>query len=154
MLMLRRIAGRVAAGVAALLVTLAGLGLAAGLALDHLDSEPAAGWARSSGDDALWMGCIWAQGAYTPAQFRLLTGRIRDSGISDVYVFVGQMDSDGYLDPGRYAGARSFLASFRSALPRVRVSAWISGVLGGGSGGTIALASGVLDAGVPHRGRP
>jgi hypothetical protein len=53
-------------------------------------------------------------------------------------VFVGQMSSDGQLNPGKYAKAGPFLAAFHKALPRVRVSAWVSGVLGGGN---ISLAS-------------
>ncbi len=134
----RRIALRVTAGVAALLTVVLAASLAAGLVLSRMDSGPEAAWARSSGHDALWMGRIWAQGEYTPAQFRQMAGRISDSGISDVYVFVGQMSADGYLDPARYADARSFLAAFRAALPRVRVSAWMSGVLGSGD---INLAS-------------
>jgi hypothetical protein len=124
---------RVAAGLAALLAVLLAASLSAGVEMSRMDSGPEAAWARSSGHDALWMGRIWAQGEYTPAQFRQMVGRISGSGISDVYVFVGQMSPDGYLDPARYAGARSFLAAFRAALPRVRVSAWMSGVLGSGN---------------------
>lgn len=136
--MLRRIGLRVAAGAAAVLALLTAACLGTGLALTRLDSGPAAAWARSSGNDALWMGRIWAQGDDTRAQFAQMASRIRDSGISDVYVFVGQMSPDGHLDPRRYAGAGPFLAAFHTALPRVRVSAWMSGVLGGGN---ISLAS-------------
>jgi hypothetical protein len=138
MLMLRRIAVRVAAGAAAVLAVLVLASLAAGLELMRLDSGPEAAWARSSGHDALWMGRIWAEGDYTSAQFGQMAGRIRDSGISDVYVFVGQMSPDGHLDPRKYADAGRFLGAFHRALPRVRVSAWMSGVLGGGN---ISLAS-------------
>jgi hypothetical protein len=131
--MLRRIGLRAAAGAAALLAVVVVASLTAGLELMHLDSGAAAAWARSSGNDALWMGRIWAEGDYTSAQFGQMAGRIRDSGISDVYVFVGQMSQDGHLDPGKYAKAGRFLAAFHRALPRVRVSAWMSGVLGGGN---------------------
>jgi len=129
---------RVGAALAALLTVLIAAALAGGLELSRIDGGPEATWARSSGHDALWMGRIWAQGEYSPAQLDQLTGRIRDSGISDVYVFVGQMSPDGHLDPVRYARARQFLAAFRSGLPQVRVSAWMSGVLGSGN---ISLAS-------------
>lgn len=138
MLVLRRIALRVAAAAAAALAVLVVTGLAGGLELMRLDGGPAAGWARSSGNDALWMGRLWAEGKYTSGQFGQLAGRIRDSGISDVYVFVGQLSPDGRLDGRKYAGAGPFLAAFHRALPRVRVSAWMSGVLGGGN---ISLAS-------------
>lgn len=134
----RRIALRAVAGLAALLTLVVAASLAAGLELSRLDSGPEAAWARPSGHDALWMGRIWAQGEYTKAQFAQMAGLIRDSGISDVYVFAGQMSPDGHLDPARYARAGSFLAAFRAALPRVRVSAWMSGVLGSGN---ISLAS-------------
>jgi hypothetical protein len=134
----RRIVLRVTAVLAALLALVLAASLAAGLELSRMDSGPEAAWARSSGHDALWMGRIWAQGEYTPAQFAQMTARLRDSGLSDVYVFVGQMSADGHLDPGKYADARSFLAAFGKALPRVRVSAWMSGVLGSGN---ISLAS-------------
>jgi hypothetical protein len=134
----RRIVLRVGAALGAVLAVILAASLLAGLELSRMDSGPEAAWARSSGHDALWMGRIWAQGEYTPAQFAQMTARIRDSGISDVYVFVGQMSADGHLDPGKYADAGSFLAAFRRVLPRVRVSAWMSGVLGSGN---ISLAS-------------
>jgi hypothetical protein len=134
----RRIALRLAAALAALVAVLLAVSLAAGLELARMDSGPEAAWARSSGHDALWMGRIWAQGDYTRAQFAQMTSQIKDSGISDVYVFAGQMGADGHLDPARYAEARPFLAAFRAALPQVRVSAWMSGVLGPGN---ISLAS-------------
>ena len=124
---------RVGAVLAALLAAAATAGLAAGLLLAHLNGGPTAGWARSSGHDALWMGRIWAQGAYTRADLEQLAGHVNSSGISEVWVFAGQMDADGHLNPARYADARSFLAAFHAAVPRVRVSAWISGVLGPGS---------------------
>src|SRR5215472_9636462 len=79
----RRIALRVAAAAAALLVVVIAAGLAAGLDLSRTDGGPKAAWAKSSGHDALWMGRIWAQNEYTPAQLRQLADRIRHSGISD-----------------------------------------------------------------------
>lgn len=128
-----RLAARAGAALASALALTLLAGLGAGLALAHAGSGPAAGWARSSGRDALWMGRVWAEGDYSRASFDAMTGRLRDSGVSDVYVFVGQMNARGHLDPARYAGARAFLAAFHAALPRIRVSAWLSGVLGGGN---------------------
>jgi hypothetical protein len=129
----RRLAARAGAVLAAALAVAVLGGLASGLVLAHADSGPVAGWARSSGHDALWMGRVWAEGDYSRAGFDALTAHLRDSGISDVYVFAGQMDARGHLDPAKYARARSFLAAFRAALPRIRVFAWLSGVLGGGN---------------------
>jgi hypothetical protein len=102
----RRIALRIAVVATAVLAVTAGA-----LELMRLDSGPVAGWARSSGNDALWMGRIWAEGDYTSAQFGQMADRIRDSGISDVYVFVGQMSPDGHLDHRTYADAAPSLAA-------------------------------------------
>jgi hypothetical protein len=152
----RRLAARAGAAVAAVAaVAVIGV-LASGLLLAHTDDGPAAGWARSTGHDALWMGRIWAEGGYTRADFDRLTGHLRDSGVSDVYVFAGQLDSRGHLGQGRYAGARAFLAAFHAALPRIRVSAWLSGVIGPGNlslarpatrGAIVATAGTLLRAG-------
>jgi hypothetical protein len=133
-----KLAVRAGAALAAVATVAVAASLTAGLSLAHLDRGAAAGWARSSGHDALWMGRIWATGTYTRADLDLMAARLRDSGISDVYVFAGQLNAGGQLDPAGYADARSFLAAFRAALPRVQVSAWISGVLGRGH---ISLAS-------------
>jgi hypothetical protein len=134
----RRLAARAGAAVAAVAAAAVIAVVASGLLLAHIDGGPTAGWARSTGHDALWMGKIWAGGSYTRADFDQLTGHLRDSGVSDVYVFAGQMDSRGHLDPAGYARARSFLTAFHAALPRIRVSAWLSGVVGPGH---ISLAS-------------
>jgi hypothetical protein len=128
----RRLAARAGAAVAAVAAVAVIAVLASGLLLAHIDGGPTAGWARSTGHDALWMGRIWAEGSYTRADFDQLTGHLRDSGVSDVYVFAGQLDSRGQLGPAAYDRVRSFLAAFHAALPRIRVSAWLSGVLGPG----------------------
>jgi len=104
----------------------------AGLLLGHADGGPVAADARSTGHDALWMGHAWLEGRRSPADLRLLASRIRGSGISDVYLFAGGLDSAGRLAPAGYARAGTFLASFRSACPGVRVSAWLGGVTGPG----------------------
>ena len=129
-------AGRwLAVRAAALLAIIVALATAAGFALQREDSGPAAGWARSSGHDALWMGHAWVTagpGGRSEADLSTLAARIRASGIRDVYVRVGPLDDTGRLDPARYRGAGGFLTRFRTALPQVRVSAWIGGVTGAG----------------------
>jgi len=148
----RWIALRAAAALAALLVVI----LIAGFLIGHQASGPTAAWARSTGQDALWMGHAWVDGGHSQADLGRLAARIRPSGIRDVYVFAGQLDARGRLSPAQYPGARTFLASFRAALPHVRVSAWLGGVLGGGHislgdaatrGSIVAVASAVLRAG-------
>lgn len=126
---LRTAARWTAAVLASVLALTLILTVGAGWLLTRAGNGPTAPWARSSGHDAVWLGRIWTRGDYTPAQFRALVHRISDSGISDVYVFTGQLDEDGYLDPAAYDHAGPFLAAFRAALPRVRVSAWLSGVV-------------------------
>jgi hypothetical protein len=126
---LRRVARWTATGLAALLALTLILTVGTGWLLMRASNGHAAAWARSRGNDAVWLGRIWAQGDYTPAQFRALVHRVGDSGISDVYLFTGQLDENGHLNPAAYDHAGPFLAAFRAALPHVQVSAWLSGVV-------------------------
>ncbi len=136
---------RVAAAVAATAIVL----LVGGFLLGHQASGPSAAWAKSGGQDALWLGHGWlagpgAGGAGSGSGGRdgsggdgggglaALTARIRGSGVSDVYVLAGQLSAGGQLDPSQYAGAAAFLRSFHAALPHVRVCAWLNGTVGQG----------------------
>ena len=139
---------RVAAVVAATAIVL----FVGGFLLGHQASGPAAAWAKSSGQDALWLGHGWLAGpgaggggsgsggsgsggsdTYAGDGGRglaALTARIRGSGVSDVYVLAGQLSAGGQLDPSQYAGAAAFLRSFHAALPHVRLCAWLNGTVG------------------------
>ena len=143
---------RVAAAVAATAIVL----VVGGFLLGHQASGPAAAWAKSSGQDALWLDHGWLAGPGAGAGgaaggsgsggrdsygggggdggggLAALTARIRGSGVSDVYVLAGQLSAGGQLDPSQYAGAAAFLRSFHAALPHVRVSAWLNGTVGQG----------------------
>jgi len=146
---------RVAAVVAATAIVL----FVGGFLLGHQASGPAAAWAKSSGQDALWLGHGWLAGPDAGAGgagagsgsggrdsyggnggnggnggggLAALTARIRGSGVSDVYVLAGQLSAGGQLDPSQYAGAAAFLRSFHAALPHVRVCAWLNGTVGQG----------------------
>ena len=143
---------RVAAAVAATAIVL----FVGGFLLGHQASGPAAAWAKSSGQDALWLDHGWLAGPGAGAGgaaggsgsggrdsygggggdggggLAALTARIRGSGVSDVYVLAGQLSGDGQLDPSQYAGAAAFLRSFHAALPHVRVCAWLNGTVGQG----------------------
>jgi len=114
---------RVAAAVAAIVVML----LLAGFLLARQAGGPSAGWARSGGDDAVWVvpGPLPAGGGAAA-----LAGRIRASGIGEVYVLAGRFGPRGNL-AGPPAAAGGLLASLRAALPRVRVYAWLAGTAGG-----------------------
>ena len=146
---------RVAAAVAATAIVL----FVGGFLIGHQASGPAAAWAKSSGQDALWLGHGWLAGPDAGAGgagagsgsggrdsyggnggnggnggggLAALTARIRGSGVSDVYVLAGQLSAGGQLDPSQYAGAAAFLRSFHAALPHVRVCAWLNGTVGQG----------------------
>lgn len=125
-----------AAAAAAAIVIMVTIG---GFLLSRQASGPAAPWAKSTGHDGLWLGHAWLDGGTGgqagqrgPGTLTALAGRIRTSGITDVYVQAGPLDGTGRLDPAQYAGAPAFLASFRAALPHVRVSAWLGGNAGPG----------------------
>ena len=141
---------RVAAAVAATAIVL----FVGGFLIGHQAGGPAAAWAKSSGQDALWLGHGWLAGpgaggggsgsggsgsggsdTYAGDGGRglaALTARIRGSGVSDVYVLAGQLSAGGQLDPSQYAGAAAFLRSFHAALPHVRLCAWLNGTVGQG----------------------
>ena len=145
---------RVAAAIAAIAIVL----LVGGFLIGHQASGPTAAWAKSNGQDALWLGHSWLAGPGAGAGgtgggngssgrdgyggdggggdggggLDALTARIRGSGVSDVYVLAGQLSANGQLDPSQYAGAAAFLRSFHAALPHVRVCAWLNGTVGQG----------------------
>jgi hypothetical protein len=150
------VAGWIMVRVAALFAIVVVLVAAVGLLLQHADSGPVAPRASSTGHDALWMGHAWVDGGRSPADLQRLAAHIRGSGIGDVYVFAGGLDRTGRLRPADYSGAGAFLRSFHSALPGVRVSAWLGGVTGGDHidlrdastrGHILAAAAAVLHAG-------
>lgn len=138
---------------AALIMAIAVMIAAGGFLLAREASGPTAAWARADGSDGLWVGHSWLDGR---AGLSALTARIRKAGISDVYVQAGHLDAAGRLSPAQYAGAGTFLAALRAALPRVRVCAWIGGTVGAGRlnlddaatrAGIVASASALLRAG-------
>ncbi|MBB6344545.1 hypothetical protein ACWGH8_15480 [Nonomuraea muscovyensis] len=107
-------------------VALVGLlvGLVAGAFRAQFTGAPAE-WAKSTGNDALWMGHMWVDGRRTEPDVEALAVRLRDTGIRDLYVHAGPFEADGRLDPAKYPNARDFLAWVREHLPGVRVSAWL-----------------------------
>jgi hypothetical protein len=149
---------------AALVMAIVVMVAVGGFLLARQASGPTAAWARASGSDGLWIGHAWlaggpggpgAAGRSGPG-LAGLAARIRNAGISDVYVQAGQVDAAGRLNPAQYAEAGTFLASFRAALPHVRVCAWIGGAVGRGQlnlddaatrAGIVASASALLHTG-------
>ncbi|NUT12469.1 MAG: hypothetical protein HOQ38_18550 [Nonomuraea sp.] len=106
----------------AIVVALVGL-LAAALRL-QFTGAPAA-WAKSTGNDALWLGHAWVDGRRTERDVEQLAVRLRATGIKDVYVHSGPFERDGRLDPAKYPSAKDFLPWMRKHLPGVRISAWL-----------------------------
>ncbi|SEF68289.1 Glycosyl hydrolases family 18 [Nonomuraea solani] len=106
----------------AIVVALVGL-IAAALRL-QFTGAPAA-WAKSTGNDALWLGHAWVDGRRTERDVERLAARLRTTGIKDVYVHSGPFEFDGRLDPAKYPNAANFVQWMHQRLPGVRVSAWL-----------------------------
>ncbi|MEV4221011.1 hypothetical protein [Nonomuraea sp. NPDC049725] len=113
---------RLVALVVAVVVVLTGV-VAAAFRL-QFTGEPA-GWAKSTGNDAMWLGHMWVDGRRTEADVRELATRLRATGIKDVYVHSGPFEMDGRLDPAKYPDAQNFVQWMKNYLPGVRVSAWL-----------------------------
>lgn len=117
-----------AGALAAAIVIMIAIG---GFLLARQASGPTAAWAKASGSDGLWAGHAWLGRARSGAGLAALTAHVRNAGITDVYVQAGQVDGSGRLSPAQYAGAGALLAAFHTALPHVRVCAWVGGTVGG-----------------------
>lgn len=123
-----RIVAAAVAAVPVLVIT------AAGVALRVEDTgrlDPQA-WTR--GRDAVWLGHAWVDGRRTDADVGALARRLRGSGVHDLFVHAGPLEGDGSLPAGRYANAAWMLSALHTALPGVRVVAWLGQVVGGAGG--------------------
>jgi hypothetical protein len=112
-----------------LLVVTLGTGFGALLAEDSGTISPPA---RSTGDDALWLGHAWVDGRHGQADLDALVARLRDTGIRDLFVHSGPLSDDGTLNPALRPKARWLVTSLHKALPGVRVQAWLGDITGGG----------------------
>ncbi|NRQ38295.1 hypothetical protein HII36_41685 [Nonomuraea sp. NN258] len=106
----------------AIVVALVGL-LAAALRLQFTGAPEA--WAKSTGNDALWLGHMWVDGRRAERDVAQLAVRLRATGVKDLYVHSGPFGKDGTLNPDRYPNAANFVKWVRKHLPGVRVSAWL-----------------------------
>jgi hypothetical protein len=100
------------------------LGVSAGALRLQFTGTPAA-WAKTTGNDALWLGHAWVDGRKTDRDLDALAARLRGTGIRDVYVHSGPLGFDGALSPTKYPNAGNFLKWWHERLPGVRVSAWL-----------------------------
>lgn len=105
-----------------IVVALAGL-LAAALRVQFTGAPEA--WAKSTGNDALWLGHMWVDGRRAERDVEQLAVRLRTTGVKDVYVHSGPFEWDGSLDPAKYPNAGNFVKWMHKHLPAVRVSAWL-----------------------------
>ncbi len=106
--------------------------LCAAVALRLEDAGDPAAAGRTRGRDAVWLGHAWVDGRQSAAATAALVTRLRRTGIRDLYVHTGPLADDGTLDPALYRGAAAFLRTVHSALPRVRVQAWLGDVVAHG----------------------
>lgn len=92
------------------------------------DSGTISAQARSTGDDALWLGHAWVDGRHGQADLDALVARLRDTGIRDLFVHSGPLADDGTLNPALRPKARWLVTSLHKALPGVRVQAWLGDI--------------------------
>jgi hypothetical protein len=86
----------------------------------HLDAR-----AYTRGHDAVWLGHAWVDGRRTEADVVALTGRIRGTGIRDLYLHTGPLSGDGSLNPAKSPQAAWAVHALHAAMPGVRVQAWL-----------------------------
>ncbi|MEV7411312.1 glycosyl hydrolase family 18 protein [Streptomyces althioticus] len=82
--------------------------------------------------DAMWLGHAWVDGRKKDADVTALAGRLRDTGVRDLYVHTGPLEHDGTLPTSVYPRARWFIDAVHRELPGVRVQAFLGDVLANG----------------------
>jgi hypothetical protein len=81
--------------------------------------------ARSSGNDAEWLGHAWVDGRKNQSDVDALAVQLRQTGIRDLFVHAGPFNHDGTLDPGLRPRAVWLTGALHTALPGIRVQAWL-----------------------------
>jgi hypothetical protein len=81
--------------------------------------------AHGSGHDAEWLGHAWVDGRKHQSDVDGLAAALRGTGIRDLFVHTGPFRDDGTLDAGLRPHARWLINALHSALPGVRVQAWL-----------------------------
>ncbi len=100
--------------------------IAAGwIALDVENSGTPSANARSTGHDAEWLGHAWVDGRKTQTDVDALAAQLRGTGIADLFVHAGPFANDGTLDPALRPRAAWLIGALHTALPGVRVQAWL-----------------------------
>jgi hypothetical protein len=81
--------------------------------------------ARTHGRDAVWLGHAWVDGRRSVADVVALSGRLRGTGVRDLYVHTGPLGTDGRLDPLLAPAASWTVRSLHAAISGVRIQAWL-----------------------------
>ncbi|MEO3856294.1 glycosyl hydrolase family 18 protein [Acrocarpospora sp. B8E8] len=110
--------------------------VAAMLRLDYAGTP--APWAKSTGNDALWLGHAWVDGRRTAADVNTLAARL--GSMKDVYVHSGPLDANGTLPTAKYPNAANLLTWWKARLPGVRISAWLGQTVNPDDEGHLNLA--------------
>ncbi len=100
--------------------------IAAGwISLDVENSGTPSASARSSGQDAEWLGHAWVDGRKTQADVDALATQLRGTGVRDLFVHAGPFCNDGTLDPALRPRATWVIDALHAAMPGIRVQAWL-----------------------------
>ncbi|MER5432957.1 hypothetical protein [Streptomyces sp. NPDC002588] len=94
----------------------------------NYSGDPADG-THTRNKDALWLGHAWVDGRKNDTDVEALAGRLRDTGIRDLYVHAGPLEHDGTLPGSAYPKAAWFIAAVHREAPGIRVQAWLGDVL-------------------------
>lgn len=95
------------------------------IALTNAYSGTPAAAARSTGNDAEWLGHAWVDGRKGQSDVDELAMQLRQTGIRDLFVHAGPFRHDGTLDASMRRKAAWLTAVLHAALPGVRVQAWL-----------------------------
>ena len=121
--------------IGAVLAALAAIGV---LLLDV--RRPAAG-AYNRGANAAWLAHTWVEDPHTDQAIADLAQRLRQAQITDLFVHVGPLTTEGTIPPSRYPLALSFVGRLKAAHGGfLRVFAWIGQIEARG-GGRLDLSS-------------
>ena len=121
----RLAARRVGVGGLALLGCLVLLAGGGWVALVAAGSGTPARAAHGTGNDALWLGHAWVDGRKQQSDVDALAEQLRTTGIHDLFVHSGPLRDDGTLDPALLPQARWLAGALHTAMPGVRVQAWL-----------------------------
>jgi hypothetical protein len=121
----RRVARRIVIGLIAAIGAVSLLVSTAGIALAMANNGTPSAAAQGTGHDALWLGHAWVDGRKGQSDVDSLATRLRSTGIHDLFVHVGPFNNDGTLDPALRPQARWLIQALHSALPGVRIQAWL-----------------------------